>query len=81
MHYNQSIKQIREETCLNIVAWSANNRGNGDRNLHVAIINSDAERMPTFRQQNESGTVIRDGYTSHWRGHCSIARIRKLFNL
>jgi hypothetical protein len=81
MNYNRSIEELRAETGLNIVAWSANNRGNGDCNLHLAILTPGAERLPTFRQQEAAGTVERDAYTAHWQGQCEKSRIRRALNL
>lgn len=76
MLYNNSIEEIRKETGLNVVGWSANNKGNGDCNLHVAILKSGAERRSTFKANKDNGDVITHAFTSHWHGVCSINKIK-----
>jgi hypothetical protein len=75
---SEALKRISEETGLNIAAWQANNRGNGDCNLHVALLEPGIERAPAFRLQTG---IIRHGYTSHWRGRCSANRIKRTLNI
>ncbi len=81
MHYNEAIKQLKEETGLNIVGWCANNKGNGPTNLHVAVIEPNAERQATFKAQLKTGTVIKAGYTAHWQGNCTRASIRRALQI
>lgn len=74
--YKASLEEIQRNGA-NIVAWAANNRGNGSKNLHVAELERGVARAPTFRQQRG---VIRHGFTSHWAGQCSVSRILAAIN-
>jgi hypothetical protein len=70
--YRDVIAELRNTTGRNIVAWSANNAGNGGRNLHVAELENGVARATTFKSQTG---VVRDGFTAHWRGTCTSTRI------
>lgn len=81
MLYKESIEELKKETGLNIVAWSANNRGNGDRNLHIAILKPEAKREASFAKQANAGNILHHAYSAHWHGQCDKGRIKKALGI
>lgn len=70
--YRDVINDIRIKTGRNIVAWAANNKGNGTTNLHVAELVIGQSRAYCF---NDQVGILQDGFTCHWRGCASERKI------